>query len=205
MGSAISLLSCEGDKSAADEEQTDEALVTRRVDSMRIVSSENGRLLNSMSAPLMEDHAFARPPFQEYRQGIEFVGYNDSTGVESSRVVADYALYWSDRDRWELKGNVLVTGEQNRRLYTQQLTWDRKIHKIYSNVDSKVEEGTDVFIGEGFEAEDDFSRWTFRRLTGTVSVDTAPTQPAESEPGTEPVSDSESQPAEPTLTQPAVQ
>ncbi len=163
-------------------ETNDEALISRRVDSMMVIASDNGKPVNLLIAPLMEDHAYAKAAFEEFRQGIEFVGYNDSTGLEASRVVADYALHWTARDMWELRGNVVVTGEEGQRLYTQQLYWDRKIHKIYSNVDSKVEEGPDVFIGEGFEAEDDFSRWTFRRLTGRVSVDTAPGAGAEPPP-----------------------
>ena len=170
-GSAILLISCGKGQKAA--ENNDEALITRTMDSMEIVTSENGELKSLFRAPLMEDHALAKAPFQEYRKGIEVVSY-DSLGMEASHVLADYALHWTNRDLWELKGNVFVTGENGRKLFTQQLSWDRKIKKIYSNVDSKVEEGQDVFIGEGFEADDDFSRWTFRKLTGRVSVDTQP-------------------------------
>ncbi len=170
-GSAILLISC--DKGKKVSENNDEALVTRTMDSMEITTSDNGQLQNVFRAPLMEDHAFAKAPFQEYRKGIELVSY-DSLGMESSHVMADYALHWTDRDLWELKGNVFVMGENDRKLFTQQLSWDRKIKKIYSNVDSKVEEGQDVFIGEGFEADDDFGRWTFRKLTGRVSVEMGP-------------------------------
>lgn len=168
MGSAISLLSC-GGRVAVTDAAGDEALISRTVRDMEVLSSENGEKTRLMRAPLMEEHAFAKAAFEEFPQGMEVVGF-DSIGRPSSKVTADYALHWTARDLWELKGNVFVEGEEGQRLYTQQLTWDRKIAKIYSNVDSKVEEGEDVFIGEGFEANDDFSRWTFRRLKGTVGV-----------------------------------
>jgi hypothetical protein len=167
------LISCEGDRKA--DEANDEALVSATMENMEIATSENGRTTSLFRAPLVEDHEFAKAAFREYRKGIEMLQY-DSLGRESSRVEADYALHWTERDLWELKGNVMVTGEGGRRLFTQQLSWDRKIAKIYSNVDSKVEEGTDEFIGEGFEAADDFSRWTFRRLKGRVGVDVEPTE-----------------------------
>lgn len=172
VGSAILLLSC--DKKKPVDPAGDEALISRVMDSMEIVTSENGVLKSVFRSPLVEDHEFAKAAFQEHPKGIEVISY-DTLGMESSRVVSDYALHWTERDLWELKGNVMVTGENGRRLFTQQLSWDRKIAKIYSNVDSKVEEGEDEFIGEGFEADDDFSRWTFRRLKGRVSVDTEPT------------------------------
>ncbi len=173
-GSAISLMlpSCGGNKKAPP--MNDESLIARTVDSMEWLTTKNGKTTNLFKALLMEDHAFAKAAFQEYRKGIEVIGY-DSLEQESSYVVADYALHWTERDLWELKGNVLVTGEDGRRLTTQQLMWDVKLKKIYSNVDSRVEEGENVFFPEGFEAVDDFSSWTFRRLKGRVSVDTAPT------------------------------
>ena len=168
------LFSCAEQKQA--EPINEDTLISRIVDSLVRTTTENGKKTNLFTAPVMEDYEFARVPFTEYRKGIEVIAY-DSVGMETSHIVANYALNWTDRDLWELKGNVVAVGENGRTIYSQQLTWDRKTKKIYSNVDSKVEEGEDVFIGEGFEADDDFGRWTFRRLTGRVSVDTEPTQP----------------------------
>ncbi len=203
VGSAISLMSlssCGGKKKG--EPVNDENLISRTVDNMELLTTENGKTTNLFKAPLVEDHAFAKAAFQEYRRGIEVIGY-DSLEQEASHVQADYALHWTERDLWELKGNVVVTGEDGRKLTTQQLMWDIKLKKIYSNVDSKVEEGEDVFIGEGFEAADDFSQWTFRRLKGRVSVDVEPTADstavsAEATPGV--AADSTSPPAAPATT-----
>ncbi len=198
MGSAILLFSCAEQKQA--EPINEDTLISRTVDSMEIVSTKNGKKVNLFTAPIMEEYEFARVPFREYRQGIEVIAYNDSTGLETSHIVADYALNWIERDLWELKGNVVAVSEDGRKLFSQQLTWDKKTKKIYSNVDSKVEEGEDVFVGEGFEADEDFNRWTFRRLKGRVSVDVEPTQQEQA-----PANDSvpSPQPASPQVSVPA--
>lgn len=172
MGSAISLMAC-GEKSKPSVENN-EKLISRTVRDMELLSSENGEKRQLMRARLREEHAFARPAYDEYPEGMEVTGY-DSLGQPSSSVVADYALHWTERDLWQLNGNVVVTGEEGQKLYTQQLRWDRKIGKIYSNVDSKVEEGGDVLYGVGFDAADDFSWWTLNGVTGTVMVDAKPT------------------------------
>jgi hypothetical protein len=151
----------------------DEKIVSRAVRDIETLSSENGSRRQLVRAPLREEHAFARPAFEEYPEGMEVIGY-DTLGMPSSRVVADYALHWTERDLWELKGNVVVEGDEGQKLYTQQLNWDRKIKMIYSNVDSKVEQQGDVMYVVGFEAVDDFSRWVGREVTGTVSVETEP-------------------------------
>lgn len=190
--SAILLFSC--GQSHQAEPENEELLVSQAVDSLYSVTSKNGNRTRTFFTPVMEEYAFATVPFQEFRKGIEVTAYNDSTGVLASHIVSDYALYWTDRDLWELKGNVVVKGENDRTLYSQQLTWDAKIKKIYSNVDSKVEEGGDVFIGEGFEATDDFSRWTFRRLKGRVGVDTEPVKQEDAGVENDPVPASKSVP-----------
>ncbi len=171
-GSAISLLSCESTPKTAGTD--DEKIVSRTVRDMESLQSENGVKKQLMRAPLREEYEYANPSYEEYTRGIEAIAY-DSLGFPSSSVVADYALHWTERDLWELNGNVVVEGEEGQKLYTQQLRWDRKIKKIYSNVDCKVEEGGDVLYGVGFEAADDFSRWTFLGVTGTVNVAVEPT------------------------------
>lgn len=46
--------------------------------------------------------------------------------------------------------------------------WNARTKKIYSNVDSKIvqNDGRDVFIGEGFESDEEFKDWRFRRMKG---------------------------------------
>jgi LPS export ABC transporter protein LptC len=209
-GSAISLMSC-GKPEPKSSETSDEKIISRTVHDMAVLSSDNGMKRRLMLAPLMEEHAFAEPSFEEFREGMEVIGY-DSLGVNpSSRVLADHALHWAERDLWQLSGNVVVEGEEGQKLYTQQLFWDVKTQKIWSNVDSKVEEAGDVLYGMGFEAMDDFSRWEFRGVDGTVGVDVEPTEPTADSmavTGTTPVSDSmafegsSAQPAATSVTSP---
>jgi hypothetical protein len=47
-------------------------------------------------------------------------------------------------------------------------------------VDSKVIQGQDVFIGEGFESDDRFEKWSFRKFTGKLTVDTEVTEEPDS-------------------------
>ncbi|MDR2883431.1 MAG: LPS export ABC transporter periplasmic protein LptC [Alistipes sp.] len=167
VGGAISLMSCEDTLKTTDLD--DEKIVSRTVRDMESLQSENGVKKQLMRASLREEYEYAKPAYEEYTRGIEAIGF-DSLGMPASSVVADYALHWTERDLWELNGNVVVEGEDGQKLYTQQLRWDRKIKKIYSNVDCKVEQDGDVLYGVGFEAADDFSRWTFLGVTGTVHV-----------------------------------
>ena len=66
-------------------------------------------------------------------------------------------------------------------LYTQQLFWNEKTRRIWSNVDSKiVEESGNSYIVEGFESDDQLKDWTFRRIKGRMWVNIEPTRDADS-------------------------
>ena len=67
----------------------------------------------------------------------------------------------------------MVEKSDGKTLYTQQLFWNSRTKKIYSNVDSKIVQnnGRDVFIGEGFESDEEFKDWRFRRMKGRMEVE----------------------------------
>lgn len=66
-------------------------------------------------------------------------------------------------------------------LYTQQLFWNEKTRRIWSNVDSKiVEESGNSYIVEGFESDDQLKDWKFRRIKGRMWVNIEPTRDADS-------------------------
>mgnify|MGYP000861828088 CR=1 FL=1 len=71
------------------------------------------------------------------------------------------------------KANGVVEKAAGKTLYTQQLFWNARTKKIYSNVDSKIVQnnGRDVFIGEGFESDEEFKDWRFRRMKGRMEVE----------------------------------
>ena len=177
LGSAILLYSCSGREQKQDDNET---LLTQQSDSLTIIQTAEGKRDYVFETPLMERYELAREPYMEFRKGIEITTFDDSTGLEASHLVADYAIFFEKRELWEAKGNVVAKNVDGQVLYTQQLFWNQKTHRIYSDVDSKVVQGDDVFIGEGFESDDRFEKWSFRKFTGKLTVDTAVTEEPDS-------------------------
>lgn len=164
------LFSCKGRRSA--DEINPETLITQQSDTLTVIYSKNGKTDYQFKTPLMERYELARDPYMEFRYGVDIITF-DSLGGEESSLVADYAIFYEKRELWEGRGNVVASGS-GRTLFTQQLFWDQKTDKIYSNVDSKVEEqdGSE-FVGEGFESDSKFEQWTFRESEGRMWVDTS--------------------------------
>ncbi|MBO5656428.1 MAG: LPS export ABC transporter periplasmic protein LptC [Rikenellaceae bacterium] len=177
VGSAILLYSCAERRDKNDE---DESMLTQQSDSLTIIQSSEGHREFVFKTPLMERYELAREPYMEFRRGVEITTYDDSTGLEESNLVADYAIFFEKSELWEAKGNVVARNADGQTLYTQQLFWNQSTHRVYSNVDSKVVQGQDVFIGEGFESDDKFEKWSFRKFTGKLTVDPSVTEQPDS-------------------------
>ena len=175
LGSAILLFSCE--RTASTDPAAEELRMTEYSENLSIVNSQNGRRSYHFVTPLMEGYSQAREPYREFRKGVRITTYkDDSLSTVDAVLTANYAIYYEKRELWEAKGDVVVEKSDGKTLYTQQLFWNARTKKIYSNVDSKIVQsgGTDVFIGEGFESDEEFHDWRFRRMKGRMEVDVAP-------------------------------
>lgn len=169
------LFSC--DRSPGGDGDAD-TVMTEYCEHLSIVDSQNGRRSYHFTTPLMEGYSQAREPYREFRRGVKITTYkDDSLATVDAVLTANYAIYYEKRELWEAKGDVVVEKSDGKTLYTQQLYWNARTKKIYSNVDSKIVQsgGTDVFIGEGFESDEEFKDWRFRRMKGRMEVDVAPT------------------------------
>ena len=172
-GSAILLFSCSGEREDASS-SAEEAMMTEYSEHLSIINSQNGRRSYHFVTPLLEGYTLAREPYREFRKGIKITTYqDDSLSSVDAVLTANYAIYYEKRELWEAKGNVVVEKSDGKTLYTQQLFWNARTGKIYSNVDSKIVQnnGRDVFIGEGFESDEEFKDWRFRRMKGRMEVE----------------------------------
>ena len=181
LGSAILLLSCDRDSTA--EEPNDETLMTEYSEHLTMTSTENGHKSYIFTAPLVEGYSLAKEPYQEFRKGVDIVTYQkDSTGAVDATLTANYAIHYGNRKLWEAKGNVVVKKSNGQELYTQQLLWNEKTRRIWSNVDTKIVEegGKGSYIVEGFESDDQLKDWKFRRIKGRMLVNIEPTREVDS-------------------------
>lgn len=168
-GSAILLFSCEAKIPTASQPTNLENLMTEYSENLSMIMSENGQKSYHFTTPLMEGYSLAREPYKEFRKGIKIITYEgDTTAVESATLTANYAIFYETRKLWEAKGDVVVIQHGGRRLYTSQLFWNQATHRIYSNVDSRVIDGDELYDCEGFESDEEMNDWHYRKIKGVT-------------------------------------
>ena len=183
LGSATLLFSCADTTTSPDYDL--ETLMTERSENRTIVMTENGKRSYSFTAPLIEGYSLAKNPYQEFRKGVKMTTFtSDSLSLEDATITANYAIYYDKQKLWEAKGNVVIV-KKNRKggdtvvtglteVYTQQLFWDARTKKIYSNVDTKVLQPDGWHFGVGFEADEDLKNIHFRKYKSEMEFDFSP-------------------------------
>lgn len=177
MGSAILLFSC--NDTVVFNESYDEMLMTEYSDSLEIIMSKNGIISYRFRAAQMEGYSLAKEPYQEFRKGVKIITYEgDSLPIVDVTLTSNYAIYYTDLELWEAKGNVVVIKSDGNELYTEQLFWDSRTKRIYSNVDSKIirKGSEDTSLVEGFESDEKFELPQFRRIKSLMRVNIAPSE-----------------------------
>jgi LPS export ABC transporter protein LptC len=87
----------------------------------------------------------------------------DTTGRQSSRVLADSGTTSPNRDDFFVWGNVYIRTMNGQIIKSESLWWNRNTHKVGS--DEFVEITTpagDVLRGKGLDANESFSNWSLR-------------------------------------------
>ena len=172
-GCAALLVSCDSKTSVANDDGV-RNMMTQQSEDLTVILSRNGNLTYRFTTPLLERYEYALEPYTEFRKGIHIETYNDSTHQVESSLTANYAILLEKQQLWEAKGNVRGHNAGGNQLETEQLFWNQKSKLVYSNVDSKITQNTDVVYGDGFESDERFEEFVVRNPKGKVTVETAP-------------------------------
>lgn len=170
------LFACEGQPAEIDR-AAEAAMMTEYSENLSIVMSENGRRSYFFETPLLEGYRLGAEPYREFRRGVRITTYqDDSLATVDAVLTANYAIYYENRELWEAKGDVVVKKYDGTEVYTQQLFWNARTKRVYSNVDTKLIKGNNVTVGERFESDDEFKDWRFRYQKSRMEVDVTPTE-----------------------------
>lgn len=161
--------------------------MTERSENRTITMTENGKRSYSFFAPLIEGYSLAQNPYQKFDKGIKMTTYtSDSLSLVDATITADNAIYYDKQKLWEAKNNVEIV-KYNRKegdtvvtdktiVRTDQLYWDARTKKIYSNVKTRVLQADGWHEGIGFEADEDLKNIHFRKYKSEMEFDFTPTE-----------------------------
>jgi LPS export ABC transporter protein LptC len=121
------------------------------------------------------------PQMQKYEKDVKepitimpkglFVTFYDNKGKESTTLKADYGVRYEISKRMEVKYNVEVVNVNGEKLNTEHLIWDEQKKKITSDAFVKITTAKEIIMGKGLEANQDFTQYEIKEVTGTIRVE----------------------------------
>lgn len=174
------LVACNNKKSelAVARENIDSmpSLYTRDVNTL---ISDSGVTRYRIEAPAwyMYENEDMESPYWYFPEGI-YVEQFDTAYNAETLIKGDTAIYYKKEQIWRLDKNVHIENIEGRQFDTQQLYWNQKLRRIYSDSAIRITTGEEVIEGIGFESNEQITKYTIQRVTGifTVERDTARAQ-----------------------------
>lgn len=107
----------------------------------------------------------ARVPVWRFPNGLLLEKFNSDYKTEAT-VVCDSAIYFKNSQIWRLDGNVNILNTAGEKFLTQQLFWDQRMNKMYSDSFIHIERADRTIEGLGFESNDRMTRYAIHNPTG---------------------------------------
>lgn len=142
--------------------------------------SDSGRVRNRLRAGRIEEYMAEGSRRTEMDEGVE-LAFFDPDGRAGSLLTARQGLIKPEQNRMEVKDHVVFINVRGERLETEHLVWSQDSDRVWTDRPVKIVRAQDILYGQGLDANEDFSRYTIRRLTGTIFVDQGDTPPTQAQ------------------------
>lgn len=132
--------------------------------------SDSGVTQYRIVAPLWEVYDEGAQPYWRFPEGIYLRKYDRKFKVIAT-IAADSAIYYKNKQLWQLDGRVEVTKYPDELFLSQQLFWNQDKGRVYSDSFIHIQNSTHVMEGVGFTAKQDFSEYRITRPLGIFPAD----------------------------------
>jgi LPS export ABC transporter protein LptC len=134
-----------------------------------IMYSKGGKLTARVFAHTFIRSESALRPYTEMKDSLRVDFYDDSMRVINT-VTAGYARGYEKESNLLLRDHIHIVNNRNEHLYTEELVWNQKMQKFFTDKPVRIVTPTQVMKGTGMEATQDFSWYKIRDLTGEVEL-----------------------------------
>ncbi len=167
---AAFFIACENDLAKVNEITKQDNLPVEKMNDVVLEYTDSARLKVKLLAPIIAKYIPEEDPYIEFEEGIEVFFYDKEEALDAE-LSAEYAIQYPERHMTEAKQNVVAINSKGERLNTEHLIWDDQKEIIYSEEFVTITTDNQVIMGEGFEADQNFSNYKIKNVTGTITLD----------------------------------
>lgn len=168
---AIMLFACENSMKTINSISNSDTLPAESARDIEVIYSDSGKTLIKLIAPKLDRYQKKEEPYMEFPEGLKLLFYDSVMNVKT-QLTANYGISWENKKLMEVKNNVVITDfEKTETLNTEQIIWNQKTRKIYSEVFVKRTTPDGVLYGDGFDADESLKTYKLRNPRGVFTVE----------------------------------
>lgn len=150
-----------------------ERTYTMKATEVSSLISDSGITRYRLNAKEWLVYSKAADPFWHFPQGIYVEKFDTLFQAEAS-IKADTAYFFDKRGLWRLIGNVEIESLQGEYFETEELFWNQKEEKVYSDKYIRIEQADKIITGIGFESNQNMTQYKIFNSQGIFPVSEAP-------------------------------
>lgn len=159
---------CGGKKKAMGEAITErDSLPVMDTRGVVTMISDSGVIRYRLNAEEWQVYDRKSPSYWAFEKGVYVEKFDSLFQVEAS-IEADTAYYYDKQKLWKLISNVHIQNQKGEKFDTELLYWDQNKKKVYSDQAVRVEQPDRIIYAEGFESNEQMTKYTFFKMNNTV-------------------------------------
>ena len=131
--------------------------------------SDSGKVRNRLRAGVINEYLTEGHEHTAMSDGVELTFY-DAAGAAGSLLTARRGTILSKQHRMEVDEQVVFTNVRGEKLETEQLIWSQDSSRVWTSRPVKITRAQDIIYGQGLDANQDFTRYTVRNITGSLAL-----------------------------------
>ena len=156
------------DKDLVDIKYDPETTPSMNTDSVITLISDSGITRYKLVTDNWKVFDKANEPYWFFPEGIYIERFDSLFQVEA-KILADTAWNYTDKQLWRLKGNVDIRNMEGEMFLSDELFWNQKEKKVYSDKYIEIKRGETELKGYGFESNQEMTDYRiFRPHDGKI-------------------------------------
>ena len=167
----LAVVSCKEDSTSVVSHPTNPDVVpTMTTSDVQTVISDSGHTRYRISTPLWNMFEEAKHPHWTFPKGVTCEeldnNYNTTTTIK-----CDSAYFDKMNNLWTLTGNVRITNPAGDVVLTDELMWDQRAHRMYSEAFIHIEKQGRIIEGYGYESNERLTTYKLRQVEAIFPID----------------------------------
>ena len=133
------------------------------------VISDSGITRYRVTAAEMLVYDKAPDPYWFFPKGIYLERFDENYNIDAN-LVADTAKHFEQRAVWQLNGNVKIVNMEGEIFETDELFWDQREERVYTEQSMKITQPSRIIFGDGFESNQTMTKYEIKQPRGVFQM-----------------------------------